>query len=155
MWVCCFPHHVRMGFSGHFLARIQVEKLVHLWGSQSVSYLQVLHNKHLPWDRLIYCWPRSHLGLWVHLVLKPHLRRREKKGLWWRKTQCIYGSVCHNNHSFQVKKNFTLLSCISIRTSGFLPLPPPALPDALACLTGVWEGELWGVDLHGGEKHKN
>lgn len=26
-------HHVRMGFSGHFLARIQVEELVHLWGS--------------------------------------------------------------------------------------------------------------------------
>lgn len=39
-------------------------------------------------------------------------------------------------------ENFTLLSCISISTSGFLPLPPLVRPKALACLTGVWEGEL-------------
>lgn len=73
LWAGCRPHHVRMSFSRHFLARIQVEELVHLWGSQSVSNLQVLHNKHLPGDWLIHCWPRSHLGLRVHIMLKPHL----------------------------------------------------------------------------------
>lgn len=89
MWVCWIPHHVRVGFSRHFFAGIQIEELVHLWGSQSVSNLQVLHDKHLPRDWLIHRWPRSHLGLWVHLMLKSHLGKKSKTRLWtvkiWRK----------------------------------------------------------------------
>lgn len=42
----------------------------------------------------------------------------------------------------------TLLSWISIRTSGFLPHPPPAREPLLTCFTGVCDGELWGVHLH-------
>ncbi|TNN56909.1 hypothetical protein EYF80_032899 [Liparis tanakae] len=66
---------------------------------QAVSNLQVLHNKHLSGDGLLRCRSSSRLALWIHLVLKPHLRGK-----------------------------------------------------ALACLTGVWEGELWGVELQAGEK---
>lgn len=81
-----------MGFSGHFLARIQVEELVHLRSCQSVSDLQVLHDKHLPGDWLIHCRPRSHLSLWVHLVLKSHLggEVKEKLGNGEEMTQGMY-----------------------------------------------------------------
>lgn len=83
MW--WLSHHVRMRFSGHLLARIQVEELVHLWGSQSVSYLQVLDNKHLPRHRLIHCRPRSPPSLRVHIVLKPHLKWVERESDQWRR----------------------------------------------------------------------
>lgn len=62
-----------MSFSRHFLAGVQVEELVHLRGSQSVSDLQVLHDKHLARDWLVDCWHGSHLALWVHVMLEPHL----------------------------------------------------------------------------------
>lgn len=48
-------HHVRMSLAGHFFAGVQVKKLVHLGARQSVSDLQVLHNKHLARYRL-FCW---------------------------------------------------------------------------------------------------
>lgn len=58
-------------------------------------------------------------------------------------------NVTHE-HLFCTKMHLTLLSWISIRTSGFRPFPPPARPAALACLTGVCEGELRGVHLQDG-----
>lgn len=56
-----------------------------------------------------------------------------------------------NKHLFNNKKP-TLVSWISIRTSGFLPLPPPTRPKLFTCLTGVWDGELWGVELQHKDK---
>lgn len=46
-------HHVGVGFPGHLFAGVQIKKLVHHGGGQSVSYLQVLHREHLSGYRLL------------------------------------------------------------------------------------------------------
>ena len=68
-----------MSFSRHFFTAIQVQKLIHLWCCQTISNFKILHDEHLPGDRVLQ---EARLAFWfawgVDLVLKLHLYRRER-----------------------------------------------------------------------------
>lgn len=82
------PHHVGVGTARHALAGVEVEEFVDLRGGQSISDLQLLHDEHLPGERLLTAragtrcrWARALAILpsychWIGLVLERHLRKR-------------------------------------------------------------------------------
>lgn len=47
------PHHVGVSSARHALTGVEVEELVDLWGGQSVSNFQLLHDEHLPGEGLL------------------------------------------------------------------------------------------------------
>lgn len=80
-------------------------------------------------------------------LLKASKKRRETSTrsfpfLLWRAH--IYMSIIGRSPTIlPFKRHLTLLNCISIKKSWFLPLPPHTVWRP--CLVGVWEGELWGL----------
>lgn len=98
------PHHVGVSTARHALAGVEVEEFVDLRGGQSISNLQLLHDEHLPGERLLTTragsrphWARALaiLPSYCHrigLVLEGHLgkrrdvsRRRWRMSEWWSK----------------------------------------------------------------------
>lgn len=82
------PHHVGVSTARHALAGVEVEELVDLRGGQSISNLQLLHDEHLPGERLLTTragsrphWARALAILpsycpRIGLVLEGHLWKR-------------------------------------------------------------------------------
>lgn len=83
VWLCAArsgprgPYHVGVGAPRHALARVEIQELVDLGGSQPVAHLQLLHDEHLAGQRLLLQLPAGGDGAWlswVRLVLEAHLR---------------------------------------------------------------------------------
>lgn len=71
------PYHVGVGAPRHALARVEIQELVDLGGSQPVAHLQLLHDEHLAGQRLLLQLPARGDGAWLRwvcLVLEAHLR---------------------------------------------------------------------------------
>lgn len=67
-------HHVGVCSAWHALTGVQIQKLVNLRGSQSISHLQLLNDKHLTGNRL-FAKPRP------LRVLTRHSRQQHRVGL--------------------------------------------------------------------------
>lgn len=82
-------HHVGVGSPWHALTGIQVEEFVDLRRGQSVTHLQLLHNEHLSWERLlskshpfnVLPWNRRGHDHKVRLVLEADLE--SQAGRWY------------------------------------------------------------------------
>lgn len=78
-------HHVGVSSARHALTGVQVQELVDLRGSQTVSHLQFLDDKHLAGKRLfseawsfsIWSCSRGHHH-WVRLMLETDLKREKE-----------------------------------------------------------------------------
>lgn len=113
-------HHVGVGSARHALTGVLVQELVDLRGSQTVSHLKFLDDKHLSGNRLLpkawsFCIQSCSRGRhhWVRLMLETDLKREKEvrnKAFWIFK--------------WLISVQYTFVSCISISSVCCRPLPP-------------------------------
>lgn len=109
-------YYIRMCFSRHLLATIEVEKFVHLRCGQAISDLKILNHKHLTGD-----WLLQQVGLslwftwWIYFMLEFYLVRENTRGKCY--TAAFTGQhgakkkkqIWRNNQKAQVSLDFKIL----------------------------------------------